>query len=54
MVKLAAFAGATVGGWLGWMLGAEGGLTTAFIMSMAGTALGWYAGGRVIKNFLGY
>lgn len=53
MVKLAAFTGATIGGWLGWMLGAEVGFTTAFMVSMAGSALGWYAGVRIIKNFLG-
>jgi hypothetical protein len=41
-----AFIGASVGGWIGWAVGAHVGLMTAYMLSVVGTALGVY-GGRV-------
>lgn len=47
------FAGMTVGGWIGWMIGAPVSLFTAFIVSIVGTGLGLYAAQRLTKHFLG-
>ncbi len=46
MSKLLALVGATLGGAVGWWLGAFIGLMTAFMLSMIGTGLGVYAGRR--------
>ena len=43
----------TVGGALGWSLGAPIGPMTAFAVSMVGTGLGMYAGARVADRLLG-
>jgi hypothetical protein len=45
--KLLGFVGATVGGGVGWWLGALHGIMTAFIVSMVGTGVGIYVGRRV-------
>jgi len=47
------FAGMTLGGWLGWALGAEVSIFTAFIVSVVGTGLGLYAAQRVTRSLLG-
>jgi hypothetical protein len=44
MAKLLMFVGATVGGAIGWWLGARVGIMTAFIVSMLGTGVGIYGG----------
>ena len=44
MTRLALFVGATVGGAVGWWLGALVGTMTAFFLGVVGTALGvWIA-----------
>ena len=50
MSKLLAFLGATVGGAIGWWLGARIGTMTAFIVSTVGTGLGVYAGRRIAAS----
>ena len=45
--------GATVGGAIGWWLGARVGIMTAFIVSMLGTGIGVYAGRRIAGSILG-
>ncbi len=50
MSKLLAFLGATVGGAIGWWLGARVGTMTAFIVSTVGTGLGVYAGRRIAAS----
>ena len=45
--NLLALVGASVGGAVGWWLGAPVGTMTAFLLSMVGTALGVYAGRRI-------
>jgi len=45
--------GATVGGAIGWWLGARVGIMTAFIVSMVGTGLGIYAGRWLAAALLG-
>lgn len=51
MTKLFVFAGATVGGYVGWWLGSNIGFMTAFMLSMVGTGIGMYAGNRVAHNY---
>ena len=51
MSKLLAFVGATVGGWLGWFLGAPIGIFSAFAVSMIGTGIGLYAGRELAKRW---
>jgi len=50
MSKVLAFLGATVGGAIGWWLGARVGTMTAFIVSTVGTGLGVYAGRRIAAS----
>ena len=51
MSKLLGFLGMTVGGWLGWALGAPISIFTAFILSMVGTGLGLWAAQRFTRNY---
>ena len=53
MNKLVGFIGATIGSYAGWALGARFGTMTAFMLSIVGTALGIYAGRRVVQDMLG-
>jgi len=50
MTKLLVFIGATVGGWLGWAVGARVGIFTAFAVSMVGTGVGMYYGRKAAQN----
>lgn len=52
MNRLLYLIGMTVGGWLGWQLGALISFFTAFIVGMVGTGLGLYAAQRVTKRLL--
>lgn len=47
MQRILDLTGATVGGWLGWILGAHVSIMTAFIVSMVGTGAGLYAARRL-------
>jgi hypothetical protein len=42
VTKVLAFMGATIGGSVGWWLGARAGIMTAFFLSVIGTAAGGY------------
>ncbi len=53
MARLLNLIGMTIGGWLGWMLGALVGIFTAFIVSVVGTGLGLYLAQRVTRNLIG-
>jgi hypothetical protein len=44
--------GMSVGGWIGWIIGAEVSIFTAFFVSMVGTGLGLYYTQRMVKRFL--
>ena len=44
--------GMSVGGWIGWALGAQVSIFTAFMVSMVGTAIGLYYTRRLIRHFL--
>ena len=52
MSKIVTFLGASVGGAIGWWLGAPVGTMTAFVVSMVGTGVGMYAGHRVAARLL--
>lgn len=51
MEKLLVFLGLSVGGWLGWTLGAPFGLFAALFLGVVGTALGLYAGRRIARDY---
>lgn len=53
MGKLMAFIGTTIGGALGWWLGARVGLMTAFVCAVVGTGAGLYAARRLTDSWLG-
>lgn len=50
MAKLLAFLGMTIGGWIGWALGAHFGFFAAFILAILGTGMGLYAGRRIASD----
>ena len=52
LTRLLGFIGATVGGALGWWLGARQGVMTGYIVSTIGTGLGIYAGVRIARRYL--
>jgi hypothetical protein len=53
MKRLFGLIGATLGGYLGWWLGAFGGIMTAFVLSMVGTGFGIYLGRQVARHYGG-
>jgi len=50
--KVLTFLGASVGGAIGWWLGARVGTMTAFVVSTVGTGVGVYAGRRIADSLL--
>jgi hypothetical protein len=52
MGKLLAIVGTTIGGGIGWWLGARAGVMTAFILSMVGTGAGLYASRWFVNTYL--
>jgi uncharacterized membrane protein YeaQ/YmgE (transglycosylase-associated protein family) len=50
--KLLGFVGATIGGSIGWWLGARIGMMTAFMVSIVGTGVGMYAARRLLSDYL--
>ncbi len=44
--------GMSVGGWLGWVLGAPISFFTAFVVGMVGTGIGLYVTQRALKRLL--
>lgn len=52
MSKILNLLGMTIGGWLGWAIGAVVSTFTAFILSVVGTGLGLYAAQRVARQLL--
>lgn len=51
MEKLLVFLGLSVGGWIGWVVGARFGLFAAFLLCVVGTALGLYLGRRIASDY---
>jgi hypothetical protein len=52
MSNLLAVVGASVGGWVGWAIGAPLGIMSAWTLSVIGTAVGVYAGRRAAAALL--
>jgi hypothetical protein len=52
MQKLLTMLGMTVGGYVGWFVGAPIGIFTAFTLSIVGTAAGVYAARRLAQPYL--
>jgi hypothetical protein len=52
MSKILSLLGATVGGAIGWWLGARVRTMTAFLLSTIGTGVGVYAGRRIAASIL--
>lgn len=52
MKGLLGFLGMTVGGWIGWELGAFISFYTAFMVSIVGTGLGLWMANRVSRSLL--
>jgi hypothetical protein len=50
VARLLVLIGATVGGSVGWWLGAFGGLGLAFFVSLVGTALGIFLARRLARE----
>ena len=46
------FFGMSVGGWIGWALGAPVSIFTAFMVSMVGTGVGLFYTQRAVKRLL--
>ena len=51
MEKVLVFFGLSVGGWIGWVVGAPFGVLAAFVLCVVGTALGLYAGRRIARDY---
>ena len=52
MSRLLTVLGATLGGAIGWWLGARVGTMTAFVLSTLGTGVGVYAGRRIAESLV--
>ena len=52
MNRLLNFLGMTIGGWIGWAIGAPVSIFTAFMVSAVGTGVGLYAAQRLAKRLL--
>lgn len=52
MKGLLNFVGMSVGGWVGWIIGAQLSFFTAFIVSAVGTGVGLYYTQRTLKRLL--
>lgn len=51
MSKLLGFFGLTIGGWIGWAIGARFSFMAAFLLGIVGTGLGLYVGRRIAQEF---
>jgi hypothetical protein len=52
MKRLFDLIGMTVGGWIGWAIGAPISIFSAFVVSMIGTGVGLYVTYRVTRHLL--
>jgi hypothetical protein len=51
MQKILVIVGLSVGGWIGWAVGAPFGMFAAFMLSAVGTGVGLYAGRRIARDY---
>jgi hypothetical protein len=52
MKRLFNLIGMTVGGWIGWEIGALVSIFTAFIVGVIGTGVGLYAAQKALRRLL--
>lgn len=52
MQRILNLCGMTIGGWLGWALGAKVSLFTAFIVGTVGTGVGLYYSQKITRALL--
>ena len=52
MKRLFDLIGMTIGGWLGWAVGAPISIFTAFLVSMIGTGVGLWATRKVTRQMM--
>ena len=52
MTKICGSLGAFLGSSVGWWVGSQAGMMTAFVVSMIGTGLGIWAGRRIADNMV--
>lgn len=52
MEKVLVVVGASLGGGVGWWIGEAGGMMTAFLLSVVGTAAGVYGARRFVRDYL--
>jgi hypothetical protein len=52
-LKLIPYLMAVAGGWIGWALGRQVGLMTAYVLGIIGLATGLYFGRRLVKRVRG-
>jgi hypothetical protein len=52
MKGLLVMIGMTIGGWIGWAIGAQVSIFTAFVVSMVGTGFGMYLAIRINQQYL--
>ncbi|MGD8321339.1 MAG: hypothetical protein PVJ02_12820 [Gemmatimonadota bacterium] len=52
MQRILNLCGMTIGGWLGWVIGAKVSIFTAFIVSMVGTGVGLYYAQKITRALL--
>ncbi|HET7276420.1 MAG TPA: hypothetical protein VFI91_14720 [Longimicrobiaceae bacterium] len=50
MTRFLSFFGASVGGWVGWIAGAQISFMAAFMIGMIGTGLGMYFGRKIARD----
>jgi hypothetical protein len=51
LAKLLSLAGATIGGWIGWVIGSSVSLFVAFVLSVVGTGVGMYCGRLLARRW---
>ena len=51
MRKMLGMVGATLGGYVGWAIGAPVSMMLAFMLSMVGTGVGMYVGYRIAMHY---
>ena len=51
MRKIFALIGATIGGWLGWYIGALVSMVAAFLLGMVMTGVGMYIGIKAAQRY---
>ena len=52
MKKIVLLSSITIFSWVGWLMGEQFGMMTAYLLSFAGSLIGVYAGVKANRNYL--